>query len=64
MVVSDHRMVAGQPIHYYHYFKPSPNYYPSYFPSQFDYYYNRMDVGDEIMMPPSPNSTQVVKSVH
>ncbi|KAJ8939293.1 hypothetical protein NQ318_008283 [Aromia moschata] len=57
MIFSNHRMVEGQPLHYFNgYTPPRQDRFPYFRP--FESYYPRMELSDELMMPSSPNSTQ------
>lgn len=53
MLLSDHRMVEGQPLHYY-YYHPYPE-----LPFTCYSTFKTMEMREELMMPHSPNSTQV-----
>ncbi|RZC41237.1 hypothetical protein BDFB_005272 [Asbolus verrucosus] len=54
MLLFDHRMVEGQPLHYYYPFiEPSLACY-----RKFEPHYPTMEMREELMIPPSPNSTQ------
>ncbi|KAJ8934343.1 hypothetical protein NQ314_013384 [Rhamnusium bicolor] len=57
MILSNHRMVEGQPLHYYNPYEIPRQDQFSYF-RPFEPYYPRMELSEELMMPSSPNSAQ------
>ncbi|KAJ8979275.1 hypothetical protein NQ317_009889 [Molorchus minor] len=57
MILSNNRMVEGQPLHYFNpYALPTKDQFPYFRP--FETFYPRMELSEELMMPQSPNSTQ------